>query len=372
MPKTNLPGLSTEEISAGIQKAVFGIEFSSFEVGVSCPDAEKKAGAREKAIDFVSERLGKTHLSDGFDLYILFDLEKGIVQATPQSIYVEGRYNKLSRTIAQTFHYCFKCKGRGKGCAFCKGTGKLSKTSVQELLAKSFLPAFGANETKFHGCGREDVDVLMLGEGRPFVLELVAPNKRTIDLPALEQKINSENSGAVEVHGLRYCKKGRVAQLKNDEFQKIYSAKCECEELVDLGALQKLLGQKFDISQRTPERVEKRRADRERPRRAEIISAKLPGPDSFSLEILSSHGLYIKEFISGDNGRTTPSISSLLGKKCACRELDVLEIILCEQEPGPSINQARPRCPMQAFTSISSPRQALPPRKLCLSPAGGV
>ena len=32
---------------------------------------------------------------------------------------------------------------------------------------------FGATASKFHSAGREDIDVRMLGGGRPFVLELV-------------------------------------------------------------------------------------------------------------------------------------------------------------------------------------------------------
>lgn len=37
-------------------------------------------------------------------------------------------------------------------------------------------------------------------------------------------------------------------------------------------------------------------------------------------------GLYIKELISGDDGRTNPSVSSILNKNCICKELDVLKI----------------------------------------------
>ena len=37
---------------------------------------------------------------------------------------------------------------------------------------------------------------------------------------------------------------------------------------------------------------------------------------------------YVKEFISGDNRRTDPSITSLLGTHCECMLLDVVEV--CE------------------------------------------
>jgi len=37
-------------------------------------------------------------------------------------------------------------------------------------------------------------------------------------------------------------------------------------------------------------------------------------------------GLYIKELISGDDGRTKPSISEILNTPAECIELDVLEV----------------------------------------------
>jgi tRNA pseudouridine synthase 10 len=36
--------------------------------------------------------------------------------------------------------------------------------------------------------------------------------------------------------------------------------------------------------------------------------------------------LYVKELITGDNGRTTPSFSEILNAKTECNELDVIEV----------------------------------------------
>ena len=51
--------------------------------------------------------------------------------------------------------------------------------SVEELIAKIALKYTKSDDESFHGCGREDIDALMLGRGRPFVLELKNPKKRT-------------------------------------------------------------------------------------------------------------------------------------------------------------------------------------------------
>lgn len=325
MQRIPLISLTDDEISRAIVTAGNSVEYGSFELGVSSSDEAKKAEGRKKFTGFVSS-LGKKHSSDNFDLYILVNLDRGFIDLAPSPVYVKGFYNKYSRLVAQTFHYCFRCKG--SGCSFCKGTGKLSEHSVQELCEKVFLPAFGAKESKFHGCGREDVDVLMLGKGRPFILEMVEPKKRAADLENIQNEINSASKGMVFVHSLQVCGKEDVVAVKNDEFEKIYSAKCSCENAVAEKDVLGLENKSIEIVQRTPERVEKRRVDKERQKRAKIISAKYLNPNEFQVDILASHGLYVKEFISGDGGRTLPSISGLLGKSCVCKELDVLEIVL--------------------------------------------
>jgi tRNA pseudouridine synthase 10 len=54
------------------------------------------------------------------------------------------------------------------------------------------------------------------------------------------------------------------------------------------------------------------------------------------------HGTYVKEWISGDEGRTTPSLASLLGVGARCRQLDVEEI-LTDDVDGPRLPKPAPR-----------------------------
>ena len=56
------------------------------------------------------------------------------------------------------------------------------------------------------------------------------------------------------------------------------------------------------------------------------LKAKFKNSKQFEITVRCEAGLYVKELISGDNGRTVPSISSLLGQACVCKELDVMEI----------------------------------------------
>jgi len=46
----------------------------------------------------------------------------------------------------------------------------------------------------------------------------------------------------------------------------------------------------------------------------------------FEVWIKCQGGLYVKELIHGDEGRTTPSLQEVLGTKLKVLELDVLEV----------------------------------------------
>ena len=56
--------------------------------------------------------------------------------------------------------------------AFIVDNRRLYPSSVHEEIEKHIMSHFSPDSTKFSSCGREDVDVRMLGEGRPFVLEV--------------------------------------------------------------------------------------------------------------------------------------------------------------------------------------------------------
>ena len=52
------------------------------------------------------------------------------------------------------------------------------------------------------------------------------------------------------------------------------------------------------------------------------------------MKIRCQGGLYIKELVSGDEGRTIPSVASILKTKAKPCELDVLKVIMEESQVG--------------------------------------
>ena len=263
------------------------------------------------------------------DLVIVFNpfLDKIKFQINP--LFVGGRYRKLARTVSQSKWFCSNC--HGCGCENCGGTGTLYPESVEEFTSKLLLEITEGTDSFFHASGREDVDARMLGTGRPFIVEISKPKKRFIDLKALEVAINANAVGKVEVSGLHFTTKDKVRRLKKGESAvKEYRLLAEFEnDLTDEGLC--LIEEKLSgtiIRQRTPLRVLHRRADLVRERYIYKVKVKKVTSKTALLEIRCQGGLYVKELVSSDEGRTIPSVSSLLGNRARTLKLDVLNVLM--------------------------------------------
>jgi len=202
-------------------------------------------------------------------------------------------------------------------------------------VAGPLVEASEAEGSRFHGAGREDIDALMLGEGRPFVIEIVAPRKRVLDLPALHREINRRASGRVEIDGLVPVKRRAVEDVKETRVGKRYRARVEFSEDVSEDALDDALGFLVGtITQRTPQRVAHRRADKVRMRKLLAAVGALVEKRTAEIEVATEGGLYVKELVSGDDGRTEPSLAGRLGVGGRVTELDVVEIMWPKRPDG--------------------------------------
>jgi len=255
----------------------------------------------------VMEITGKEATIKEPDVTVIVDTEYDDFKIEIKPLLIYGRYRKLVRGIPQT-----------------KWPSGKYKESVEEIIAKPIMDITQGEGHALHGMGREDIDALMLGNGRPFILEIKMPKRRRIDLEDMAKKINS--TGKVEVLNLRFASKKEIAKIKSAEPKKRYRVgiKVDASEEEIKNALKSLIGK---ISQRTPTRVKHRRADKVR--RKEVYDIKLVGKekDAWIVEVLAQSGTYIKELMHGDNGRTTPSLAEKLGKKVEVLWLDVIEIL---------------------------------------------
>jgi tRNA pseudouridine synthase 10 len=203
-------------------------------------------------------------------------------------------------------------------------------TSVEEIIVKEILDTAREHQHKFHGMGREDIDARMLGNGRPFIIEIVSPHKRKFDIQVLENKINAHGQGIVEIEGLRYSSKEEVVAIKSAAHHKTYQVRVEFGTKVTKEKLKKVVSifTHKQIQQRTPTRVAHRRADKVREKEVVNIEIEDFGAEEnwVILNITGENGIYIKELIHGDQNRTQPNLSELLETECSVKDLDVIRI----------------------------------------------
>ncbi len=341
-----------------IEKAILTVkdkEFNNFLVGTS-PDSKiiNKEDKFKSELNLLDSESFKSHFNreigkilstslnklvefNNPDIVLIFSIgeyghKRFDVDLIIKSVFISGRYNKLIRGIPQTHWFCKKCSG--KGCKNCNFTGRIYEISIEQLISPEFVKEVQATESKFHGAGREDIDVRMLGEGRPFILELKNPKKRILDLDRIKKQVNKNNRGKAKISNLKYSSKKEVIKIKSESeyTKKIYLALVKTEAKVTKKEfkvfLEKLKNQfeQQKISQRTPNRVSHRRSDLIRKKKIYKIDGKYVKSNLFEFKIETQGGTYIKELINGDNGRTTPSFSSIFGFPTKCKELDVLAI----------------------------------------------
>ncbi len=334
------------------KELVKNIEFNSILVGTS-PDSEiiNREDKFKAEFNILSSESFKSHFNRVVGKTISTELNKPAEFSNPdilflysigfknfeieliiKSVFIAGRYNKLIRGIPQTHWMCRNCQG--KGCEICNFSGKQYEISVEELITPEFFKETQATDSKFHGAGREDIDVRMLGTGRPFILELKSPKVRTLDLDNIETRVNQTNAGKIKICDLRYSNKKEVIRIKSkaETSRKTYKVLVEAEKELNLEEFNKNIKELKEIfenqqvNQRTPTRVSHRRADIIRKKIIYKIEAKQIKPNLFQFIIETQGGTYIKELINGDNGKTIPSFAEIFESPLICKELDVINV----------------------------------------------
>jgi tRNA pseudouridine synthase 10 len=333
-------------------ESVEGVEYDTYQVGTRTPPLveENERLLREEAgldadagepfkAEFNREvgkrigRLGGVEVDfERPDVQFVVDLTGDRIETSINSAFVYGRYRKLERDIPQTEWPCRECHGSGRQgrepCDYCDGTGYLYEESVEQLVAPVVEDVMDGVDAVFHGAGREDVDALMLGTGRPFVVEVKEPRRRNVDVARLEGDVNAFAEGKAEVEGLRLATYEMVERVKELDASKTYRAEVAFGDDVTEDALAEAVAELdgATVEQYTPNRVDHRRASLTRTRDVYDVSAELTDSRHATVEIHGAGGLYIKELVSGDEGRTEPSLAGLLDTEATVTALDVLAV----------------------------------------------
>ncbi len=269
----------------------------------------------------VSKRIqAATGLAPDFespDVVVEVDLSSWSVRTVLMPVLIRGRYLKPTRRISQSIWVTRRGERR-------------YPFSVEDALAWLAEP-MEANDVILHAAGREDADVRMLGEGRPFIVEVKHARRRRLPLGMLEAEVNKYAQGLVRVVLESRARRREVAEVKgaDSRHSKVYHAIVVAEDTVadeDLERLEKFF-QWRSVRQRTPRRVRHRRPDVVRERLVYSVAVRRLGGRVFEALIHAEGGLYIKELVSGDGGDTEPSFASVLGRSAYCASLDVVAVL---------------------------------------------
>lgn len=295
-----------------IKKDLSSYQFETFLIGITNEEVaeEEKKLLKISLGQMIEKKLEKSADFINPDILIIIDLKNKNITYQIKPVYIHGCYQKIKPGIPQT-----------------RWHKKIYQTSVQEEIGKVILNYSQGTDHSFHGCGREDIDVVMLGDGRPFVIEIKNPKKRIFDLKKIEEEINN-TSEWVRVKKLSFTNKKKIKELKMATPSKIYQAEIQLEKEVEEKEL-KIIEEKLSgatISQQTPKRVIRRRANLTRQRKIFYFKLIKFNPTTPIFEIKTQSGTYIKELVSGDQGRTKPSLSQLLNQKCFVQKLKVIKI----------------------------------------------
>ncbi|PKU83749.1 putative tRNA pseudouridine synthase Pus10 [Dendrobium catenatum] len=234
-------------------------------------------------------------------------------------VFIGGRYLKFSRKVSQTLWII--------------DDERMGEASVEEIVGTPALEICRGDSYKFHAAGREDIDVRMLGSGRPFLVEV--SNARflpsMVDVVQMAVKINNSEKKYVMVRNLEVVgsEAWNLMRVGEAEKQKQYAALVWISRPLTDEDLQSISSvDNMEISQSTPIRVLHRRSPLERKRIIHWMKIeKIVGSSQFFLlHLCTQAGTYIKEFVHGDLGRTFPSIGSLLACRVEILQLDVTDV----------------------------------------------
>ncbi|KAF3611330.1 hypothetical protein DY000_02045978 [Brassica cretica] len=265
------------------------------------------------------------------------------VHCNKMPIFFSGRYFKMSKQIFLLLtgdlyrwivqSYLLQYSRNVSQSRWIIDDERMGEASVEEIIGGNILPACFGDSYKFHAAGREDIDVRMLGSGRPFLVEVQNSRKcpSQESLMEIEEKINNSEKKLVGVKDLKFIGSQCWAMMREGEAekQKQYAAlvwisrPLEEKDINSITALKEL-----KILQKTPVRVLHRRSPLERERTIHWMKVeKIKGSSHyFLLHLCTQAGTYIKEFVHGDLGRTSPSMGSILGCRAEIIQLDVTDV----------------------------------------------
>ncbi|XP_054796167.1 uncharacterized protein LOC129301630 isoform X2 [Prosopis cineraria] len=266
---------SCKRIKTGVDNRV-GVAYDSMVSHHECLDSFKAESNLVGENPFNGLLENKSSESHGMLLEKVIEPCHFTVYCYRAPIYVGGRYLKYSRNVSQT--------------RWIIDDERMGEASVEEIIGGNILQKCHGDSYKFHAAGREDIDVRMLGPGRPFLVEVQNARRIPSDLFVndIEKLINNVENKLVSVKNLKLVGNNgwNLIHEGEAEKQKQYAALVWISRPLNDEDLQSMSSFKdLKILQRTPIRVLHRRSPLEREK---IIHWLGPTSRNLCMEILDA------------------------------------------------------------------------------------
>jgi tRNA U54 and U55 pseudouridine synthase Pus10 len=188
---------------------------------------------------------------------------------------------------------------------------EFNQRHIEELLKKIISNKFKSDSITFWPVGKEEPESLVLGNGRPFYVTI--KNSKIINF---KQSLSIQSNGILfklieKVRSLPtstpLCVKKVLTlvsfqeKLRTNDFGKFIDSGILIVELVNRKNKNWKFIYQMDFKVKTRKKIE--------------------------LTIICDNGLPVRKFIEGGDADISPTLGQIVGKKCSCEKVDILDIL---------------------------------------------
>jgi tRNA pseudouridine synthase 10 len=346
-------------LSEDIVEELKKYDYNTFLVGASVPhtildnDDELRSRFKIKGRDSIKSQItkmlsekvkaqtGKTVNYSKPDLTVLASIGDRQVSINLRSLWLAGKYVKLTRGLPQRSSVCGVCSGLG--CAECGYRGR-SLESVQGKITDFLTSTFEAESCNFVWLGSEDENSLVKSPGRPFYVEVVKPRKRF----AMTEKLGAAKVNSRKGRGSTFLRTKEI-QVKDLQLLEKRVTDVPMFEITAVVHLKK----KPEAPSLDPSRMEaieshfaKARASVRLSRKFRTVQKEIysirckldENGETLQLEITCDGGIPLKKLVSGQDDTVAPNLGEYLASYEIDREqpFDIVKVKIKDGTLSPS------------------------------------
>ncbi len=201
--------------------------------------------------------------------------------------------------------------------------------SIESVLSEKASGVFEAEYISIKPSARIYPGYRVIGSGLSVSVEIHSPKRRFRDVKSVEDALNIDPERySLEI--ISRVRRRNIGELGGYIRRIVYrvlvhfDSECIRDKAVEYVA-EKIYGLSSEvIAQRTPSRMLRWKYDYTRYGRVKVVDVLGVSRGLFEVVLVSDKNLYIEEVVSGDYGRTEPSVSSVVGCGATPVKIDVL------------------------------------------------